>query len=548
MRSSWQDRQRRPPIVSLGLSIPFSRFLLMKSWRAWLCMIAVICVGGLFGGRSQQAASISGCLLLIVVIALFAELTLPEPGQQGPSGFPSYMLLLPLGDLELVAWPMILSAVSLAISGAAIAVVILGSIASLSDTWWIAPYLAGNVSLFQAVSWFPLKRPELRVTLSFVAVASLVSGPAAFGFGVIKPVPVGLAYGTLMIASIAASIKCIGRVRHGLAAIGAIDSADYRIPNLPEFRSRIATQTWLEEKRNGLVMKVLTTMFLVLFALMAIFLVPSEPNPVQFRGVSLSLTAIGLVSLTLLMAPYFGFGGCCGSERDNIAKDRSLVPFLALRPLTTLQIVEAKLQMSIRVAFRLALPCLALALGVLLLPTSLDGRYQPTLVSVMHLLTIPQCLGLIALYGLIVLGGIKAAVSGMWCSLGRLPMWAMLLISLLPVGIAFAALARIVTHTEEIPQFIAFLPKLIWVLAGLKLVALIVAARLLRQSKLVPDALIIRWLGGCAIFGAVLFGLACWAIPATTYSRSAIAAQVFVMLPLVRVALAPVFIHRGRHG
>ncbi len=495
-------------------------------------MVAAIAVGGLLGHLAKMGAPLSGCMLLLVIIFLFGALTLAEPQQGGASGFPNYMFLLPVGNVELVAWPMVLSALALALAGGAIAVVVLGTVAPLSSTWWIAPYLAANVCMFQAISWLPLKRPELRVTLSFVTLGSIIAGPVAFGFGAILEVPMAIVYLALMLAAIAASVRGVGRARHGLAATGSIDEPHYRIPKLPPFQSRVFTQQWLEEKRNGLVMRVLTFMFLALFALIAIFVVPTDPIFSQFKGVQLSVSALGLVILALTIPPYFGFGGCCASEGDNIAKDRSLVPFLALRPLTTQQIIEAKVRMSVRMALKLALPSITVALAILLLPTSTDGHYRPTLFALAHALTMPQAFGFLALYGLVILGGTKAAVSGLWCNLGRLPLWAMLVISLVPVGLVLGVVARLVVHPDEIPQFIVFLPNLIWVLTATKAITLILATIRLRQSKLIPDAYIVQWFCGCAIAGVVLFAFANWAVPSGAYNRWAIAAQIFVMLPL----------------
>ena len=262
----------------------------------------------------------------------------------------------------------------------------------------------------------------------------------------------------------------------------------------------------------------------------------------------MSLSALGLTALCLVVPPYFGFGGCCASEPDNISKDRSLVPFMALRPLTTLQIVEAKVQATVRMALRLACLSLAVAGAVILLPTSMDGHYRPTLVPLAHILSGPQVLGLLALYALVILGGIKTSVSGIWCALGRLALWAILLISVAPIILGLVVIARLVTHPDEIPRFLIFLPKLIWVLTAMKLMALTLTIPRLRQSRLVPDALIVRWFVGCAVAGVAIFGFAYWTVPASTYSRWVIAAQISCMLPLVRVALSPLFVHRGRHG
>ena len=520
----------------------------MKSWRLWLGTVVAICVGGVNGHLSKEGGWFSAGLMILVIMFLFSAMTIPESHQKEASGFPSYMFLLPLGDLQLVAWPMVLSAIFLALTGGAISLVILGAVAPLSETWWIAPYLAGNVCLFQAVTWLPLRKPHLRTMLSFVAVACISAGPIAFVLGAIWAVPAGLSYLVLMSVSIAVSVRGVGRARHGLAVVGSNDKANYRIPDLPMFPTRVSTQEWLEERMNGLVMKVLTSTFLILFGIIAIFAVPSNSFVTQVGGEQISINAIILAVLALAVPAYFGFGGCCGSERDNIAKDRSIVPFLALRPLTNLQIVEAKVRMSASLVLKLCLSCLGVALSILLLPTSTEEHYRPTLITLAHILTLRQALALMAWFCLIILGGIKAAISGIWFSLGRLPLWTVLVFCLLPLGLILGVVGRLVSHTDEIPRFLEFLPYLIWVFTALKIAALATAIRWLRKLKLVPGSLILKWCVGCAVAGVIIFALACMSIPPSAYSRWAIAAQIFCMLPLVRVAMAPLFVHRGRHG
>ena len=528
--------------------LPFSRLLLTKSWRQWLCTVAAISVGGVIANHSERGASLSACMLIMVILSLFSALALPEPQQQRVSGFPNYMFLLPLTNFELVAVPMLIAGLLLGVTGGLIAIVILGTIAPIQSTWWISAYLAGNCCLVQAVSWVPLKRPEIRVTFMFVTVAAIVAGPAAFGLGWIGAPLLAMAYLGVMAASIAAAVSGVGSARHGLTALQSSNDSSSLLSDLPPFRSKVCTQQWLEEKRNGLIMRVLTGMFLVIFAVIAVAAVPFDSMFLELRGVRISGTALGLVALTLGLPPYIGYGGCCGSEQDNITKDRSIVPFLALRPLTTLQIIESKFRATIRQALILTIPSLALALIILLLPTTRDGHYQPTIVALGQILTVPQGLGLVLAYALVVLGGIKTSVSGIWCALGRFPIWATVVVSFMPLVIVFGVLSRLVMHPEFIPDFLVFLPKVVWIFAGVKLLALGIALAKLRELRLVPDAVIIKWLSGCAAFGLVIYGISSSAIPSDAYSRWAIAAQVFCILPLVRVALAPVFVYRGRHG
>ncbi len=457
------------------------------------------------------------------------------------------MFLLPMSNAEMVVWPMLLSAVLLAAAGWAIALAVLTAVASFADTWWLAPYLAGNVALFQTISWLPMKRPELRALLAFAIVASIVSGPIAIGVGFLTAVPMALSYIAVMVLSMVACVRGVGRARHGLAAVGTNDDS-YQIPDLPRFPSRVDSQVWLEEKRNGLVMKILTGMLVGLFALVATISVPTSGSFTPIGGVQVSSLALVWASLALVLPPYFGFGGCCASESDNVSKDRSLLPFMALRPLTTLQIVEAKVLASTRMALRLAVASVGAAFAILLLPTSTHGPYRPTIGALAHALTLPQALGILVAYGVVLAGGIKACISGIWSSLGRLPIWLMYIFAMLPLTVISATIIGLVTHPEKLPAFLAFLPNVIFIYAGLKLAALIPATVRLKRSGLVPESLVTRWFAGCAVTGVILFVLACWGIPSALYGRWAIAAQVFVFLPLLRVVLAPLFVARGRHG
>lgn len=532
---------------SLTLFVPFSRFLLIKSWRQCLCLVVSICVGGALSHSIRPGAALSGCLLLMVVIALFSALSLAETHQQSTSGFPSYMFLLPMSNVKLVVWPMAISAVLLAVAGGSISIVVLGPVASLSDTWWLAPYLAGNVSIFQAVTWIPLKRPEIRALLGFVSITFIVLGPLTFAAGIAGPLSIGLVYVALMLVSIAVCVRSVGLARCGLAMAGSFGEA-YRIPDLKAFPTRLETQAWFEEKRNGLIMKVISGMFIILFAILAIVGVPWHSAFTEVAGEQLSVVALLWASLALVVPPFFGFGGACGSEQDNVAKDRSIVPFLALRPLTTYQIVEAKALMSARMAVRLAIPSVVVALVVLLLPTSLGGSYRPTIIPLAHILSFSQALGLVVAYGFVLLGGIKGSVSAIWIAMGRLPQWLVVFLTVVPLLVNSSIGVWLITRPDEMRWFISFLPNVIYGFAAFKLIALVPIFIRLRASKLVPENIIVIWFLGCTVAGVALFCFASRAIPAAVYSRWALAAQVFVMLPLLRIMLAPLAVHRGRHG
>ena len=203
--------------------------------------------------------------------------------------------------------------------------------------------------------------------------------------------------------------------------------------------------------------------------------------------------------------------------------------------------------MVAKLAARLSLGVLAVSLLILMLPVEVEGRRQSTLLTLSHLLTPREVFLAAVLYALVVLYGMKASVSGIWYSLGRLPLWAIILLSLVPLGVVASGVIRLSLHPDEIPYALKLLPYAVWAAAGLKLAILIPSTILLVRMRLAPHSLILKWFCACTAVGVCLFVFGCWAIPTGIYSGWALAAQVFCLLPLVRVVIAPIFVHRGRH-
>ncbi len=540
-------QRRRLSMLSLRLCYPFTRVLFARTWRVWLLLVVAIAVGALLSYHSPRWESISGVVVGFILICLLATLAMVDPQETGASGFPGYLQMLPMGDTELVLWPMIISVGLLFGLGIAISILIFGSNSPISETWWIAPYLGSIGSQFQAASWVPMKRPELRACLSIFTVASIVGGPLAFLFKVAGPALVSMIYLVLALCSMWLCVRGVSKVRHGEAKTGNSDKADYKIPELSRFKSGVSSQVWLEYKRNGLVSRVLNSMFLTIFGIIAAVSLFTQAETVQIRGVAIPLVPLSVAILALVVPPYLGFGGCCGSEKDNVSKDRSLSTFLAYRPLTEAQIVEAKLRMTFLLAIKLGLFNLGIALLFLALPVQLGDHRQTTLSALVSILSWRDYLILLGMYGLMLMSGMKNGASAIWCSLGRMQIWQVMVIGMLPMAVGTGIGMRLFLHPEEIKTALSYLPYAVWVIAGGKLLTLIPSIIVLRRKELVADSVIGKWLAFWSLFGLALFWAGRSLIPDGILNSWSLAAQIFCLLPFVRIALAPIFVYRGRH-
>src|SRR5437762_10936040 len=110
---------------------------------------------------------------LLYVIAAFAY---PEADiMAAASGFPRYMLLLPVRTGELVFWPMLYGAATVALAWMAFARLILIPNGMQAPVGWLAAMFAALLACVQALSWSPVGLPYLRPILGLLLFGPLVA-------------------------------------------------------------------------------------------------------------------------------------------------------------------------------------------------------------------------------------------------------------------------------------------------------------------------------------------------------------------------------------
>lgn len=490
----------------------------------------------------------------LAAFALLAALSFAETTDLAAlaSGYPRYLLLLPVRNRTLVAWPMFLGACALASAWIVFAGVALaprfGPIAVVLPALGLAALLA----CLQAAAWVPLPLPFLRSGLVLLSVGGLALWGMLAVYDFVSPAVVGAGYGAAGAVAFLGATGGLARARRGETV--EWKPAERRRSSAPEapvrrpFRSPMEAQVWIESRRNGLALPVMSAFMALPTPLAA--LLPGGRPPITLGPVEIDPSLAIYLLPPVFIAFLSGFDGGCASVRDNFREDSSLIPLLATRPLSDAALIEAKLRMAVRAVGRSGA---VLALGPLLLllsPVRVAGvpaTVGATLAAHATVRGVGLVLLAIALLGFLAWRGI---VGALWL---RFSYRAWLRNGAgfgLPAFAIFAAQVAYVRFHDDpsLPPLLArtALPVLA-ALATLKTVAALAAARSVRHRGLVADRVLVRWSLVAFSAGACVFAALRWLAPSLPLSAPELALVLFLLVPLVRVQLAVLTLHENRH-
>ena len=340
--------------------------------RAWMAIAAIFCCSAIVFRAAGSVARKSDLLCAICVIS--AELMLillmlainftEVNSRKGYAGFPQRLFVLPVRTRWLVGWPMVFGVVCVVGIYIAWAVVVLrplvagqidkaaaaGVVNFATIVRWPAVLLATGVVLFQAIVWclsgFRLAR---LVVLGFV-----LTFLAAIGFLPFLPTSVNgtTLRGTwtegkltavlvaTMLGAYAASVLVVGRQRCG----GEINWAWRRemwqkLANaVPHWQWKLSSPDralmWMEWRRSGMALPA-AVMLLALLILGPVAWLGGESADATMRSIW------WLAASPLVLAMLIG-GGL--AKPDFWSMQLALSPFLSVRPVTSGQIVAAKMK------------------------------------------------------------------------------------------------------------------------------------------------------------------------------------------------------------
>jgi hypothetical protein len=267
------------------------------------------------------------------------------------STFPRYLMTLPANARTLAAVPMFWGVITMALIWLVMKLIadrLLISAPGIVAPLWPAALLVAIVAWLQAVSWMPFGVPFLRV---FVALGVLGAFVTFAGIAANRGMPPWLLAVTFTIATVTAYPTAsigIARARRGDGAtmswawLPRLRRSRAVISSRAPFASPMEAQVWMEVRRNILLVPFVGAgMPLAVAATTVFFGQRSTPLLVDGHLIPPILIAVGVAIVSPMLAG--GMHGPTMGKFDAWSKPVAISPFIAIRPLTTAQLVAAKL-------------------------------------------------------------------------------------------------------------------------------------------------------------------------------------------------------------
>ncbi len=518
----------------------------MLGYLLLLALAVQLCPAGTFEvERHQQIVGWlsmplgCGVLMLLMVFSDAERADLLAPA----SGYPRRRFTWPLPTPVLAAWPLALGSLSVILYWLALAGLIVRPVGIDLPLGSVAVFLAALLAWVQALLWTPFPLPWLRL---------LVGAPLLFGLvlvaalAVVYEVPpaVSLTVSALLLpAGYAAAAAGLRRARHGDFTVRRWSWSRARADSVdkPPFALPGDALRWLGWQRVGMWMPVMTA--LTITPILLIILITGQLNLLEFQ--TRAFVGSMYFALPLLAA---AAGMSSGNYHTHKQDAVPLPAFLGARPVTTPQLLAARFRVA---ADSMLLTCaLCGVLFVLFLPFSPVGTqiaqwaralvdaqgYQGVLLLVLAVLALPLLM-------------IRAVFNHLWINLTGRP-WVLTTMIFAALG-TLVAMAIFGSSYLPNPEMQAALQAVApWLIGGLLTLKLGLGAVIVRAllSRRLLFARTFRRLAAAWLAGAgVLIALSFWLTPPEFVSPLLVSAATLLLLPLVRLGLAPLALEWNRH-
>jgi hypothetical protein len=291
--------------------------------------------------------------LLLGMATIFWVFCMAEPDERGKrSGFPTHLFILPVPTWRLTIVPMISGiAVADAFYFAWCKLIFPSWPIVLPNSWLIMQLLAISCMMAsaQAIAWSLVTFPLIRLfaaTAVLVALATAGIGIPSDDFKLVRPLTLAAIFGGVLIVSFAGGIAGVTRDRRsewvgwtGKLLQALLDSMPARRRSFP---SPAAAQFWWDRSRRIVVASVL-------FAGPALAIVPMFPVHAAIdlpRDAGLRMVCT-IPIVALIMA---GIAGQSLAQSEFRSSKLGISPFVAVRPISTFDLVIAKLKLLTSVA------------------------------------------------------------------------------------------------------------------------------------------------------------------------------------------------------
>ncbi len=470
---------------------------------------------------------------ILALVYLAATFSATGSADFQEKGYAQFMLTLPVTTRTLVIWPAIWGCLTLTATWLVIAMGILRPTQNVVPLFWPIAALAVLLTTLQAVSWTPVAQNWLRFIVALLALTVPMITIAMVHFLEISEAVALGGFTAVLPFSVWASFHGVAMARRGDAYDLVVATrlsewiSEWRKPSERPFSSMAQAQAWFEFRLYGRMLPFCVLLVAPGFILMLLIMHRDEVQRVWHM-----LTAL------LLMPTIFSL--TVGLQIGNIT-----FPFLAIRPISTMQLVASKFRMALVSAIWGSAILFCLAPFYLLRPALLDS-----------LTTVVRTLGPLKTTGLVILAiaapsllAWKFLIESFWIPLSGRP-WVSNLVVF--SGAALTGIGVLVglwvwTHPEFHAPLAAAAP---WLGFGLLIAKIALACWLvgkLQEREMVAGklamSLLFLWCGAVA---TVTF-LVQSQLHQTLISVDLVFTAIALAIPFNRIAAAPLMLNWNRH-
>jgi hypothetical protein len=459
--------------------------------------------------------------------------------------FPARLFILPVRTSTLVRAPMLYGTLAVAIPVQAATLLARWALGLDTPIIWPALLAAVFLAWTQALTWMPYGFRGVRVVFTVVWLVTLDAVVLlAMYFKVSEPVMLAILAPQLPLAYLTACYA-VARARRGdvpdwrpsiARSTSAVGSAR---PSRAPFASAARAQFWYEWRRQGRTLPTLVTIVLI-FELPLFWLARDAP------GLLLELLVLALITPPLLAA----FVSATVSKANPDARDSlTMSPFIATRPLSSADLIAAKLKMAVGSTLAAWL-VIAIALPLTLVWSGTWPIVEARAARLAEIVGAPRTIAfaLLLVCGLIA-STWKQLVQGMYIGLsGREWISRAMMVGALVFVVCIGPVVQWVADTDHAQARLWHsLPLILAILVVLKMLAAAVVASRLARSGLLSDRTLVRgavrWVAVVLMLNAVL----AWLVYGPLVPPYLLTLLAILAVPLARVSAAPLALAWNRH-
>ncbi len=515
---------------------------------ALLANIALLAIVSRVFANAEYRPFLVICTLLPLVIGSIHLLGVftygPTDFGASNTGFPRYMLVQPMSARSMVGWPMLYGALTVAFLCLLTFRAALFPPDAKIPIGIFAGFFIASLAWFQVSAWIPFPFPVLRAVF-VVLMVTLLCGGGAWAIGRQRSEALVTAgYFAMTLLAYAVAVVGLSRARCGGGQTWSLAPLWERwvasLSKRSSFRSPLRAQLWLELRRNTYQLPLLT---LFMCLPMALPLIGKQRNDIYIAGMSISAR---MMAVAIVIAfPIFcsgAFSAAMGKFDFWSNKVPTFNSFYSTRAFSTTSFIVTKWLAA--AVSTLLVWAMLLALLVLFFLTSTTAE-QAKILQVFGPSTVIAA-GRIALIVLLLMFITwRNQVTGFYIPmLGRA--WftnTLTAVSWLQVMVLGGLGLWAVKVPEVRERITSCLPAVVWAIAVVKVVIAIAVVRMLRQRSIVPASqwkkLSTIWIGSALALLAILWGI--------TGPHAMLIPAAILMLPMVRIALAPLTLSLNRH-